>query len=159
MIRIKDDIVESDSYTNFKADNLDNISRSLKKLKDYSNIRIENAYFVFVVGDDVKTNSYEFAGLSPFYVNWIREKELINELAGKMDLFDAQRNRFQIFLQVFNEGKKSFLLATEIYHKFENNIFNDYHIQRPLDSGWKCFDESCIYKPQGFDLDKKIIWR
>jgi hypothetical protein len=49
----------------------------------------------------------------------------------------------------FEKLKDAYLFSANKYHEFKEQIYNDHHPERPVDSGWKCSEEfQCTYKPE-----------
>jgi hypothetical protein len=157
LMKVNENFVVVQHITLFVKDRIPHIIDSLARLKSWLGLRKEDSYVVLIIGKGTDNNTrLQTSELTPFYVNWTRENGLKSILETLVLAYTDVEN-LEISLMPFASGKEAYLVSSQVYHTFKDSIWNDYHIWRPIDSGWKCFDANCRYKPQGFDFDKKCL--
>jgi len=86
-----------------------------------------------------------FKEIKPLYVGFAKSTDALNSIKERFGFYKDDKNVNGINLISCESEREAFVLASEIWHDYQSQIYNDYHPTRLLDIGWKC--TRCDYKP------------
>ena len=115
---------------------------------------------VYVIGHtdaEPKPETVDPIDVLPHFVGISTSRDIQADLIDMLMLFkdDTAMNAACInVVAVFphTSPHEAYTSACELYHRFHDMLVNDFHPERPLDSGWRCPQKNCRYKPNNSTL-------
>jgi len=104
-------------------------------------------YFAYILGEAVGF-APSTSQIKPYFVGYFKVTDKLETLKSELSKFKGDLNISAISFIPRASHRLAYLFVSELFHKYEEQIYNDYHPERPVDIGWKCKEEyNCKYKP------------
>lgn len=114
-------------------------------LKDFEATKFQ--YIVYILGHTPHHRGAIIEEFEPCFVGLSPLSQKFEEIKNQLLLYKNDFNINCISCIPAKSHRDAYLLVTELFHKYESQLYNDHHPERPLDIGWRCKDKACKYKP------------